>query len=66
MQKIYEWRSSFGSNAIKAVRQLWDDENLTTVQERAHMAHVAIGVGSPYLYGQVVFGPDGTVLVSCC
>ncbi|EPT01321.1 hypothetical protein FOMPIDRAFT_83325 [Fomitopsis schrenkii] len=62
MQKIYDWRSSFGSNAIKAVRRIWDQEKLTTARERAHLADTAIGVGSPYLYGRVVFGPDGDVV----
>ena len=66
MQKIYEWRSSFGANAIKAIRKVWDDGMLTTVQERARIADMAIGGGSvaPYLYGRVVYTPDGSVAVS--
>ena len=43
MQKIYEWRSSFGANAIKAIRKIWDDAMLTTVQDRARLADAAIG-----------------------
>ncbi|EPS95915.1 hypothetical protein FOMPIDRAFT_1019134 [Fomitopsis schrenkii] len=62
MQKIYDWRSSFGSNAIKAVRRIWDQEKVKTTRERARLADTAIGAGSPYLYGRVVFGPDGDVL----
>ena len=66
MQKIYEWRSSFGTNAIKAIRKLWDEAMLTTVQDRARLADTAIGGGSgaPYLYGRVVYAPDGSVVVS--
>ena len=66
MQKIYEWRSSFGANAIKAIRKLWDEATLTTVQDRARLADTAIGGGSvaPYLYGRVVYAPDGSIAVS--
>lgn len=64
MQKIYEWCSSFGSNAIKAVRRAWDKEGLESLEERAHLAQAAIGEKSPYLYGRVIFALDGRVLVS--
>lgn len=64
MQKIYEWRSSFGSNAIKAVRRAWENEGLESIEERAHLARTAMCEGSPYLYGRVIFAIDGRVLVS--
>ena len=64
MQKIYDWRSAFGSNAVQAVVRFWRDGQMLTADERAEAAAFAIGDSSPYLYGRVSFNQDGSVYVS--
>ncbi|KAI0729458.1 hypothetical protein C8Q72DRAFT_306251 [Fomitopsis betulina] len=61
MQKIYDWRSAFGSNAVQAVVRFWVDSEMLTTDQRAEAAAFAIGDSWPYLYGRVTLNDDGSI-----
>ncbi|KAH9927360.1 uncharacterized protein B0H18DRAFT_1118616 [Fomitopsis serialis] len=63
MQRIYNWRSSFGANAINAVEKFWVNVGIEDPRDRAECARVALGQGKPYLFGHVEFMPDGQTIV---
>lgn len=63
MQKIYDWRSAFGSNAVQAVVRFWVDSEMLTTDQRAEAAAFAIGDSWPYLYGRVTLNDDGSIHV---
>ncbi|KAH9829323.1 uncharacterized protein C8Q71DRAFT_695855, partial [Rhodofomes roseus] len=62
MQRIYNWRSSFGTNAIAAVKRFWQNQDIEDPLDRAECAKVALGKGVPYLFGHVDFLPDGVTV----
>ena len=63
MQKIYNWCSAFGSNAVQAIVRFWVDSEMLTTDQRVEAAAFAIGDSWPYLYSRVTLNDDGSIRV---
>lgn len=50
VQRVTEWRSSFGSGAIATLKDLWASRNIETSQGRRKFSAYMLGKGLPFIW----------------